>query len=113
MRYVAIGCCLLTLIACKRESREVRPSPAVSGLVGDAGAESTLLPGQGKRQHEMSAILMKGTRTPSRKDNVFSVGTTAPAVMPMAVAASVRRSSRRTSGTGSTAASLPTFSTPS
>ncbi len=45
MRYVAIGCCLLTLIACRRESHEVRPSPGVSGILGDAGGESTLYPG--------------------------------------------------------------------
>jgi cytochrome c oxidase cbb3-type subunit 3 len=45
MRYVAIGCCLLALIACRRESRDVRPSPAVSGILGDTGAESTLYPG--------------------------------------------------------------------
>ena len=31
MRLVATGCCLLALIACKRENREVRPSPAVAG----------------------------------------------------------------------------------
>ena len=53
MRYVAIGCCLLTLIACKRERRDVRPSPAVSGILGDAGAESALFPGGGTRQQEV------------------------------------------------------------
>jgi cytochrome c oxidase cbb3-type subunit 3 len=47
MRFVAVGCCLLTLIACKRETREVRPSPAFSGFHGDAGAQSTLFPGSG------------------------------------------------------------------
>src|SRR5882762_9030387 len=45
MRFVAIGCCLLTLIGCKRESREVRPAPAISGTLGDANAESALYPG--------------------------------------------------------------------
>jgi cytochrome c oxidase cbb3-type subunit 3 len=45
MRSVAIGCCLLTLIACQREQRDPRPSPAISGILGDAAGESTLLPG--------------------------------------------------------------------
>jgi cytochrome c oxidase cbb3-type subunit 3 len=45
MRYVAIGCCLLALIGCKRETRDPRPSPAVSGLLGNAGAQSDLHPG--------------------------------------------------------------------
>lgn len=53
MRYVAIGCCLLTLIACKRESHEVRPSPAVSGILGNAGAESSLRPGGAARQMDV------------------------------------------------------------
>src|ERR1700761_3505601 len=45
MRYAAIGFCLLTLIGCKREARDVRPSPAISGTLGDAAAESVLNPG--------------------------------------------------------------------
>jgi cytochrome c oxidase cbb3-type subunit 3 len=44
MRYVAIGCCLLTLIACNREKRETRPSPAVTGLLGNAGSETAISP---------------------------------------------------------------------
>ena len=47
MRYAVIGCCLVALIACKREQRDVRPSPAISGLPGDAADESTLRPGGG------------------------------------------------------------------
>src|SRR5205823_2563199 len=43
--WAAIGCCFLTLIACKRERRDVRPSPAVAGILGDAGGESALYPG--------------------------------------------------------------------
>jgi cytochrome c oxidase cbb3-type subunit 3 len=45
MRYVAVGCCLLALIACKRESREVRPRPAIVTVMGDTAAESALFPG--------------------------------------------------------------------
>jgi cytochrome c oxidase cbb3-type subunit 3 len=45
MRYLAVGCCLLALTACKRETRNVRPSPAISGMLGDAGGESALHPG--------------------------------------------------------------------
>jgi cytochrome c oxidase cbb3-type subunit 3 len=51
MRYVAVGCCLLTLIGCQRERREVRPAPAASGMLGDASAESTLHPG-GESAHQ-------------------------------------------------------------
>src|SRR3954452_13023448 len=53
MRYVAIACCLLTMVACKRESREVRALPAVSGILGDAGAESVLFPGGGTPPQEL------------------------------------------------------------
>jgi cytochrome c oxidase cbb3-type subunit 3 len=45
MRYGAVACCFLSLMACQRERRDVRPSPAVAGVLGDAGAESTLHPG--------------------------------------------------------------------
>ena len=45
MRYLAVGYCLLWLSACKQESRELRPAPAVARTVGEAAAESTLRPG--------------------------------------------------------------------
>ena len=41
----ALGCCLLALMACKREIRELRPSPAALGILGDAGVQSALHPG--------------------------------------------------------------------
>jgi cytochrome c oxidase cbb3-type subunit 3 len=47
MRYIAIGCCLLALSACKREQRDVRPAPAVSGIPGASASESTLRPAGG------------------------------------------------------------------
>ena len=47
MRYVAIGCCLLALTACKREQRDVRPAPAITGILGDSASESTLRPAGG------------------------------------------------------------------
>src|SRR4051812_2027610 len=59
MRSVAIGCCLLSLIACERERRDVRPAPAVVGLAGDAAGESALHPG-GDTTHQIVSNPYKG-----------------------------------------------------
>lgn len=45
MRFVAAGCCLLALIACQRERRDLRPAPARAAVFGDAGRLSKLQPG--------------------------------------------------------------------
>lgn len=45
MRFIAAGCCFLALVACKRERRDLRPSPASVVVFGGAGRESELQPG--------------------------------------------------------------------
>jgi cytochrome c oxidase cbb3-type subunit 3 len=45
MRLCATGFCILTLIACGREKRELRPSPASVVVFGAAARESQLQPG--------------------------------------------------------------------
>jgi cytochrome c oxidase cbb3-type subunit 3 len=45
MRFAAAGCCLLALIACQRERRDLRPAPASEAVFGDAARLSQLQPG--------------------------------------------------------------------
>jgi cytochrome c oxidase cbb3-type subunit 3 len=45
MRFIAAAICLLTLSACQREKRELRPAPTRVALFGDAARESELQPG--------------------------------------------------------------------
>ena len=50
MRFVAAGCCLLALIACQRERRDLRPAPAGAAVFGDAARLSQLQPGGAQSQ---------------------------------------------------------------
>src|SRR3954468_13174102 len=45
MRLLGRGCCFLALIACKREERDLRPSPARLAVFGDGLRQSDLQPG--------------------------------------------------------------------
>jgi cytochrome c oxidase cbb3-type subunit 3 len=44
MRFIAV-CCFLTLTACQRERRDLRPAPASLAVFGDVARESDLQPG--------------------------------------------------------------------
>jgi cytochrome c oxidase cbb3-type subunit 3 len=48
---LAACCSVLTLTGCKRETRELRPSPAASSILGDVAAESALHPGSESTQN--------------------------------------------------------------
>jgi cytochrome c oxidase cbb3-type subunit 3 len=54
MRFVAAGCCLLALIACQRERRDLRPAPANAAVFGDAARLSLLQPGGTQSQPVVS-----------------------------------------------------------
>src|ERR1051326_3544105 len=49
---LAAGCCVVFLTGCKRESRELRPTPAMTGLLNDMGGESALRPGGNSIAHQ-------------------------------------------------------------
>ena len=45
-RYLAVSCCLLASLGnCTRERRELRPAPALTGIVGDMAGHSAIHPG--------------------------------------------------------------------
>jgi cytochrome c oxidase cbb3-type subunit 3 len=53
MRFFVAGCCLLTLTACQREQRELRPTPARYAVYGDAARQSELQPGGRQSQPDV------------------------------------------------------------
>jgi cytochrome c oxidase cbb3-type subunit 3 len=54
VRICAICACLLTLMACKREARELRPAPATVVVFGGAARESLLQPGGAQSQPQVA-----------------------------------------------------------
>lgn len=94
MRFVAIGCCFLTLIGCKRESREVRRVPTVSDTLDHASADSALYPG-GDTTHLIVHNPYEVNAYAISEGSASSFGTTAPVVTPMAAAAPNRPGVRR------------------
>jgi cytochrome c oxidase cbb3-type subunit 3 len=72
MRTVAAGLCFIALIACDREKRDLRPSPASVVIFSDAARESPLQPGGVQTEPQISNPVEGNALAISEGQRLFS-----------------------------------------